>query len=158
MAIPTDEKRALVWDPVTESSRQEVVDHVDLDNIGTTTHAQIDTQLTSLALISRGMTIECPEDTDNFTLFYTDVGITVQQINFILQGTTNATVFVRFDANRSLAGTSVINAGTVVTNTTTGQEITSFDNAVIPPANWVWVEVTALTDNPDTVHVSVVFN
>jgi hypothetical protein len=45
-----------------------------------------------------------------------------------------------------------------VSNTTTGQEITSFDNAVIPAGSWVWVEFTAITDEPDEVNVSVVYN
>jgi hypothetical protein len=136
VGIPTDEKRTLEWNPAEESS--------------SSAEGSADQRV--------GITVECPILNDNFTLFFTPVEITIQQLNFVLQGTTNVTVFVRFDADRSVVGTSVINAGTVVTSTTTGQEITSFDNAVIPAGSWLWVVFTAVTDNPDEINVSVVYN
>ena len=136
MAIPTDEKRTLEWDPALESSSQ--------------AEGSADKRL--------GLTVECPRLNDDFTLLFTDVEITIQQLNFVLGGTTDLTVFVRFDADRSAGGTAVINAGTVVSNTTTGQEVTSFDNAVIPAGSWVWVEFTAITLAPDQVNMSVVYN
>lgn len=104
------------------------------------------------------ITVETPILDDNFALFFTSVEITVQQINFVLQGATDVTVFVNFDSDRSAGGTSVINAGTVVTSTTTGQEITSFDNAVIPADSWIWVEFTAVTGNPDEINVSLEYS
>jgi len=136
VAIPTDEKRTLEWDPALESSSQ--------------AEGSADKRL--------GLTVECPRLNDDFTLLFTDVEITIQQLNFVLGGTTDLTVFVRFDADRSAGGTAVINAGTVVSNTTTGQEVTSFDNAVIPAGSWVWVEFTAITLAPDQVNMSVVYN
>lgn len=136
MAIPTDEKRTLEWDPAQESS--------------SSAEGSADKRL--------GLTVECPRLNDDFTLLFTDVEITIQQLNFVLGGTTDLTVFVRFDADRSAGGTAVINAGTVVSNTTTGQEITAFDNAVIPAGSWVWVEFTAITLAPDQVNMSVVYN
>ena len=136
MAIPTDEKRTLEWDPTQESS--------------SSAEGSADQRI--------GITVECPRLNDDFTLFFTPVEVTIQQLNFVLAGITDLTVFVRFDADRSVAGTAVINAGTLVSNTTTGQEVTSFDNAVIPAGNWVWVEFTAITDEPTEVNVSVVYN
>jgi hypothetical protein len=134
--IPTDEKRTLEWDPVLESS--------------SSAEGSADQRV--------GITVECPVLNDDFTLFFTPVEITIKQINFVLAGTTDVTVFVRFDSDRSAPGTSVINAGTVVTNTTTGQEETTFDNAVIPAGSWLWVEFTAVTDNPDEINVSLVYS
>ncbi len=134
--IPTDEKRTVEWDPALESS----------------------SSAEGSANQRVGITVECPVLNDDFTLFFTPEEITIQQINFVLAGTTNVTAFVRFDADRSVAGTSVINAGTVVTNTTTGQEETVFDNAVIPAGSWLWVEFTVVTDNPDEINVSLVYS
>lgn len=135
-----------------------LIDHVNILNVGVNTHAQIDTQLTALALRARGITVENPIANDNFTLFFTNVQITVQQLNFVLQGATNVTVFVSFGPDRNALGTDVINAGTIVSNITVGQEITVFDNAVIPAANWVAVRITAITATPDELNVSVVYN
>ena len=136
VGIPTDEKRTVEWDPATETS--------------SSAEGSADKRI--------GLTVECPRLNDDFTLFFTPVEITIQQLNFVLGGTTDLTVFIRFDADRSVAGTAVINAGTVVSNTTTGQEVTVFDNAVIPAGSWVWVEFTAITLAPDEVNVSVVYN
>ena len=134
--IPTDEKRNIEWDPATESS----------------------SAAEGSADRTRGITVECPRLNDNFTLFFTDVEITIQQMNFVLAGTTDLTVLVRFGVDRTVADASVINAGTVVTNTTTGQEETVFDNAVIPAGRWVWVEFTAITLAPDELNVSLIYN
>lgn len=134
--IPTEEKRNIVWDPVEESSQSG--------------EGSADQRV--------GLTVECPRLNDKFTLFKTTQEITVQQIDFVLEGATDVTVVVGFDPDRSVAGTRVINAGTVVSNTTTGQEVLVFDNAVIPAGNWWWVEVIAITLTPTEVNVSVVYN
>ncbi len=136
MAIPTTDKRTLEWDPALEASSS--AEGSANDRIG--------------------ITVECPRAGDRFTLFKTTEEITIQQLDFVLQGTTDVTAFVQFDPDRSAGGTSVINAGTVVSNTTTGQELLVFDNAVIPVGNWVWVFFSAITDLPDEINVSVVYN
>ena len=134
--IPTDEKRNILWDPDLESSQSG--------------EGSADQRV--------GLTVECPRLNDKFTLFKTTQEITVQQIDFVLEGATDVTVVVGFDPDRSVAGTRVINAGTVVSNTTTGQEVLVFDNAVIPVGNWWWVEIIAITLTPTEVNVSVVYN
>lgn len=134
--IPTDEKRTLEWDPTLESS--------------SSAEGSADDRI--------GITVECPRLNDKFTLFKTTQEITIQQLDFVLEGITDLTVVVAFDPDRSVAGTRVINAGTLVNNTTTGQEVLVFDNAVIPTGNWVWVEFIAITGEPTEVNVSVVYN
>ena len=134
--IPTTEKRNIVWDPDLESSQSG--------------EGSADQRV--------GLTVECPRLNDKFTLFKTTQEITVQQIDFVLEGATDVTVVVGFDPDRSVAGTRVINAGTVVSNTTTGQEVLVFDNDVIPVGNWWWVEIIAITLTPTEVNVSVVYN
>jgi len=136
VGIPTDEKRTLEWDPSLEAS--------------SSAEGSADERI--------GITVECPRLNDKFTLFKTTQEITIQQLDFVLEGITDLTVVVGFDPDRSVAGTRVINAGTLVNNTTTGQEVTSFDNAVIPSGNWVWVEFIAITGEPTEVNVSVVYN
>jgi hypothetical protein len=134
--IPTEEKRNIVWDPDQESSQSG--------------EGSADQRV--------GLTVECPRLNDKFTLFKTTQEITIQQLDFVLTGITDLTVVVAFDPDRSVAGTRVIIAGTLVNNTTTGQEVLVFDNAVIPVGNWWWVEFIAITAEPTEVNVSVVYN
>jgi len=132
-----------------------------------------------------GIVIENPTAADNFVLRYIPEAITMAQLSFVLVGATDvirterhedrrtgpdhvsrkdrpirtsATVFVSFGPDRSVLATDVINAGTVVSNTTTGQIITSFDNASIPAGSWLAVRVTALVGTPTQLHVSAAFN
>ena len=94
----------------------------------------------------RAITLENPT-VGSYVAWFTDDGFTVDQLNVVLLGGTSPSVTFRIDfgADASAPGTSLIVAGTVVTNTTTGDEITVFDNATIPAGSWVVLEVTAST-------------
>lgn len=69
--------------------------------------------------------------------------IVITNINFICQGNTPTGVVTLFYGTTfNSGGTAVVTGGTTVTNTTTGQNITSFNNAKIPPGNYVWAKIT----------------
>lgn len=100
------------------------------------------------------MFLENPRANDDIYFFYTKAEIDVQKIVLAIVGSTSATVFISFGTDRDNLSTDLINAGTVVTNTTTGQVITSFDNSVIPVNNFVGVRVTAIgAPPPDQLNV-----
>lgn len=105
---------------------------------------------------TRNMTIENPTAADNFVLFYTEVALTALQLNMVMQGATSVTVTVKFDSDRSAAGTELNTGGTLVNNTTVGQEITSFDEDAIPAGSWIWIETTALVGTPTSLSVNLV--
>ena len=102
------------------------------------------------------MFLENPSVLDNFMFFYTRKQITVKKLVYVILGATSSTVFISFGPDRSTTPTDIIDAGTVVSNTTTGQIITTFDNAVIPENNFVVVRVTANVLNPDQLDVHLV--
>ena len=85
---------------------------------------------------------------DEFVFFRAATDITITKLSFVVQGSGTATVFVRFGSDRSAPATDVVNAGTVVSSTTTGDEVTSFDNAAVSADDWIIVEITAVTGTP----------
>lgn len=89
------------------------------------------------------MFMENPRVPDDIYFFYTKTEIDVQKVVFVIVGGSSVTAFISFGTDRDDLSTDLINAGTVVTNTTTGQVITSFDNSVIPASNFVGVRITA---------------
>lgn len=99
---------------------------------------------------TKDVTIASPIPTDNIRYFFTDRQITIRKLVYVLDGivTSDATVFISFGPDRSVLGTELINAGTVVSDQTTGQVITSFDNATIPADSHIAIRVTAITDAP----------
>jgi hypothetical protein len=103
----------------------------------------------------KSMFVENPIAGDNFHFFRTTRQIVITEIALVLQGTTNATVFISFGADRTALGTEVISGGVVVSNTTNGQIISSIDEPIIPAGNFVAVRVTAVTDTPDELGVTL---
>lgn len=88
--------------------------------------------------------IENPSGSERIVWFRAYVATTVNEINAVLNGsaTPSVTFTVRFDADRSAAGTELLTGGRVLTNTTTGASYVP-DVTTIPAGMWVWLETTA---------------
>lgn len=94
--------------------------------------------------ISRPITVEGPSASEDLPLFKTKRAITITQISALVDGTSpSVTWTIRHALDRSAAGTEVVTGGTTTTNETTGDDITSFDDATIPANSNVWLETTA---------------
>lgn len=117
-----------------------------------------DTNL-NVADFSKAITIESPTSSEDITLFFTDDAITINQLNAVLNGssTPSVTWTIRFNSDRSAAGTEVVTSGTTTTSTTTGSEVTSFNDATIPAGNWVWLETTAQSGTVDALNVTITY-
>lgn len=107
----------------------------------------------------RSVLIEQPTDSEDLSLFYIDVANTIYKMNCIVSGTTpSLTWTVRHGPDRTLAGTEVVTGGTTTTSTTTGDTITSFDNAAVAAGSHVWLETTARSGTVDTVNLTIFYS
>lgn len=88
--------------------------------------------------------VENPSGSERIVWFRTYVATTVNEITAVLNGSVSPSVTfsVRFDADRSAAGTELLTGGRVLTNTTTGVSYVP-DVTAIPADVWVWLETTA---------------
>ena len=84
--------------------------------------------------------------------FYNDADtIVVTSMRSVLQGTSpdvTYKVWYNDSLNVEAGATALVTAGSQVTNTTTGTNVTSFDVTKIPPGVWVWVKTSAVTTKP----------
>jgi hypothetical protein len=105
----------------------------------------------------KAISVESPSDSENITMFYTDEAITITQINAVLRGSSSPSVTwtVRHNSDRSATGAEVVTSGTTTTSTSTGSEVTSFNDATIPGGSWVWLETTANAGDVDELNVSI---
>lgn len=111
---------------------------------------------TQLLPVLKGITIDSPTSSEDITMFFTDKAITITQINAIVRGTTpSVTWTIRHDTDRSLTGNEVVTSGTTTTSTTTGSEVSSFNDATIPAGSWVWFETTAQTGTVNELNVTI---
>lgn len=95
-------------------------------------------------LLSKGCVVESPTSSEDITLFHTEKAITVQIMRAVMVGSSpSVTWTIRHNTDRSAAGQEVVTSGSTTTSTTTGSDITSFNDATIPADSWVWLETTA---------------
>ena len=131
------------------------------NNGGAGSHATIDTRLDALELRTKSFTLENPiGSSEILTWFFTDVAITVEQLNFVVSGPGGAQldVDIQFGATRNAVGTSIITGGETITNMAGGQEVTSFDNDAIPANSWVTFRSNSPLNTPTEIHVSMVYS
>lgn len=118
--------------------------------------AYVDTQIPK-RIQSKSITIESPTATEDISMFYTDEAITISKIVFSITGATSVTTTIRHHTDRSNAGNEVVTSGTVANSTTTGNVVTSFNDATVPADSFVWLETTALSGTPTSLNVTIFF-
>ena len=108
---------------------------------------------------SKAITIEDPGSSEDITVFFTKNAITITQMNAVLIGssTPSVTWTIRHHTDRTNAGNEVVTGGTTTTSVTTGDTITSFNDATIPANSFVWLETTAQSGTVTELHISIRF-
>lgn len=121
-----------------------------------TAHLQgIDTMLE----LSKSITIESPSSSEDLSMFFTNKSITITEIRAVLRGsaTPSVTWTIRHGTDRNAAGAEVVTGGTVTTSTTTGSDVTSFNDATIVADSFVWLETTAQSGTVDELSVTIFY-
>lgn len=106
----------------------------------------------------KAITIENPTGGEDITMFFTDVAITITQLNAIVangSATPSVTWTIRHGTDRSAVGAEVVTSGTTTTSASTGSEVTSFDDATIVAGSWIWIETTAQSGTVPELNVTI---
>jgi len=104
---------------------------------------------------SKSITVESPIVGDDLTYYFTIPAIEVREINAVIRGTGSVTWRLRYDTDRDALGTTIVTRSTLDVN---GESITIFDNPSIPARSYVWLEVTNVTGQVETLHLSLQFS
>lgn len=91
------------------------------------------------------ISVESPTSSEDITIGVLLRASTITKIRAVLVGssTPSVTWTIRHSTDRSAAGNEVVTGGTTTTGVTTGDTVTSFDDASVPADSWVWLETTA---------------
>jgi len=110
-----------------------------------------------LTFNTKSITIESPTGSEDISMFFTDVAITVTKIAAVLRGSGSPSVTwtLRHSTDRSAAGNEVVTGGTTTTSTTTGSIVTSFNDDTIPANSYIWFETTAQSGTVDEINLTV---
>jgi len=108
--------------------------------------------------LSKSITIEDPTATEDISIFFTNLAITITEIRAVVRGSTpSVTWTIRHGTSRSATGAEVVTGGTTTTDQSTGSDVTSFDDATIVFDSFVWLETTAQTGTVDELAITIVY-
>lgn len=107
----------------------------------------------------KSILVETPTASEDLTIFHTPEKVQITEVRGVLQGgsVSNVWVDVKWAADRSAAGTSVLDAAAPVTSTTTGDVLTlgsTVSNLQPAAGSYVWMETSA-GGGTGTLHVSL---
>lgn len=127
-----------------------------LNGVTSAIQTQLSAKLETTTPFVKAITLESPTSSEDITLFFTDDAITITQLNAVSVGTSpSLTYTIRHGTDRSATGNEVVTSGSTTTSTTTGDEVTSFNDATIPAGSWVWLETTAQSGTITNTNVTV---
>lgn len=106
---------------------------------------------------SKSMTIPEPTDSDDITMFFTSLAITITEIRSVVRGpgTPSLGWTLRHSTDRSAVGNEVVTSGITTTNTTTGLSTTTFNDATIPANSFVWFESSSVSADLEEAAITV---
>ena len=94
-------------------------------------------------LLTKEITIENPNSSEDVSWFYTDVAITVTAAKAVLNGgasTPTIDINIYHNTDRSAAGNTVDSSDKTVTSISTGDAMALNDDVTIPANSYVWIE------------------
>lgn len=109
---------------------------------------------------SKSITIENPIPGDNISLFQTSNTIQVQRVRSVVRGLGLASGLfsIRFDPDRSVVGTELLNNGFSTTGRTTGDSFSTFTNSTISGNNWAWISINATGQTLSGLSMTMFYN
>jgi hypothetical protein len=115
-------------------------------------------------LVSKSFSLENPTASEDKTLFFTNRAITITEMRAVLLGTASPSVTwtIRHQPastgqGRDDTGNEVVTSGTTTTSITSGDDVTSFNDATIPADSFVWLETTAQSGTVNELHITIYF-
>jgi len=106
---------------------------------------------------SISLTVEDPTSAEDISIVFFFQAVTVRELQCVVVGsaTPSVTINPKHGTDRSAAGTALLNAATAITNTTTGQNLTSFTDNTLVADSFLWLETTAKSGTVDELHITI---
>lgn len=106
---------------------------------------------------SKSISITSPGPTENISLFFTTVAITLTQILEAIQGTTPSVTYnINFASTRNASGTKIFTTDRTVTGAS-GTSVTSFNNSSIPANSYIWLTTSAASGTITDFSLTIIY-
>ena len=106
----------------------------------------------------KSITVEAPTTSEDISFFHTEDAITIYKMRAVVVGTTPSLDWtIRHGTDRSAAGNEVVSGGSTTTSQSSGDTITSFDDATIEANSFIWLETTARSGTVNSFMLTVYY-
>lgn len=117
------------------------------------------THALTLPKVIKSLTVESPTATEDICMFYVPEAMTISNVYAVVKGTTpSVTINPVQTTDRSSAGTAILTTATAITNTTTGQNLTSFNDATVPSGSWIVFKTTAQSGTVTELTITIAYD
>jgi hypothetical protein len=121
------------------------------------TNLGVDASGTINATLSKSVSIPDPTASDDATIFFTPVAITVTDVRSHITGTTNVVFNIGHASTRTGTQLDVFTSDITLTSTSGQSNSTGFNDATIPANSWVWLDVVSVSGTPTQFHATVIY-
>ena len=107
----------------------------------------------------KAVSIEYPTSVEDIAMFYVTDDITITNIHAVVRGSSVPSVTINpvQTLDRSAAGTAILNSPTAITNTTVGQNLTSFNDETVPAGSWIVIKTTDQSGTVNELNITIIY-
>lgn len=106
---------------------------------------------------SKSISIIDPVATDDITMFFTPVAITITDARSHITGTTNVVFNINHAATRTGLQLNVFTSNITLTSTAGQSNSSGFNDATIPANSWVWLNVVSVSGTPTAFSTTLIY-
>lgn len=110
--------------------------------------------------LTKNIAVENPTSSENLGGMTWPYAVTIDSVRAVLVGSTSPSVTIQFPhgTDRSAAGTNLFSAGQVITSVTTGSRLSSFNDATIAAAEWLWLTTSAQSGTVTWLNITIYYH
>jgi hypothetical protein len=106
---------------------------------------------------SKSISIIDPVATDDITMFFTPVAISVENALSHITGATNVVFNINHSATRTGTPLDVYTSDITLTSTAGQSNAAGFNDATIPANSWVWLDVVSVSGTPTAFSLTLIY-
>jgi hypothetical protein len=107
--------------------------------------------------LHKGLTIVDPTATDDATLFFTPVAVTITDVRSHIVAGTNVVFNLQHASTRNGTGLDVFTSSITLTSLSGQSNSTGFNDATIPANSWVWLNVVSVSGAVTQFHATAIY-
>jgi hypothetical protein len=109
-------------------------------------------------LMTKAVSFQSPTSSENVSLWYTPVALTITQVGESIRGTSPSVTYnIRYAATRDAASPTAVFASDRAVTSASGTTVSTFANASIPAGSWIWITTSATSGTVNDFNATIIY-